>query len=505
METRVPADPARLPDDPAVLKSTIGQLLELVETQRRRIEHLEQHVGQLRRAHFGHKSERLAPDQLTLAFAEQIFPAELAPWLQPPVYKAPSRRPGGHGRSPLPKHLRRVKVLHDVLGPEKRCRDCGGDLHEFSRAISEQLEYTPSALVVVEHARPKYACRVCQGNVVIAAAPQAPIEKGLPGPGLLAYVAVSKYDDHLPLYRQQEIFRRHGVDIARSTLSDWVAAMAELLEPIVAEMTADVLRSKRIHTDDTPVPVLDETLDHTRQGRLWVYVGDKAHPQVVFRYTPNREQRWAQEFLKPYRGYLQADAYSGYDLLYRTGRVVEVGCWAHARRKFFDSQETDPPRAVAALGFIRRLYDVEEAALHTTAAERKALRQEYSRPALQAFRAWLSGESAGLLPNSPIGKAFTYAHNQWAALGRYVEDGDLAIDNNAAERALRSVAVGRKNWQFCGSDEGGHRAAILYTLIESAKRAGVEPFAYLRDVVDRVSTHPARAIADLMPFRWKPR
>lgn len=505
MDERVNADPAHLPDDPAVLKGVITQLLELTQEQRRRIGELEHQVAQLRRLHFGHKSERLVPDQLTLAFAGRAFGAELPPPCPARALEPQSRPGNGHGRAPLPKHLRRIQVVHDLAAGDKRCAECGGTLVEFSQATCEQLEYTPASLVVVEHVRPKYACRACQGNVVVAPPPPAPIEKGLPGPGLLAYVAVAKYDDHLPLYRQQEIFRRQGVEIARSTLGDWVAATADLLAPVVEVMAKDLLASKKIHTDDIPVPVQDETRNHTRQGRLWVYLGDESHPHVVYRFSPNREQRWAQEFLKNFEGHLQADAYTGYDALYTTGRVVEVGCWAHARRKFFDAQISDAARAVTALGFIRRLYDVEEAAANVSAAERRSLRQDHARPVLGAFGRWLSDEGGSVLSQSPMGDAIGYVRRQWDALNRYLEDGDLAIDNNVAERSLRSVAIGRKNWQFCGSDEGGHRAAVLYSLIESCKRASVEPFAYLRDVLDRVSTHPAKAIERLMPCRWKPR
>ncbi len=430
MAERAAFDPQNLPDDPAVLKRTIVELAE-------RMGELERQLGILRRAQFGASSERVSsPDQLSL-FAPKPYLAQLPP--APP----PALTPGsaGHGRGRLPSHLKRISKVHDVPPDQKRCGDCGKDLLRIGAETAEQLEYTPSTLVVIRHERPKYACKDCQTGVVIAEPPPAPIQKGLPGPGLLAHVAVSKFDDHLPLYRQQEIYRRQGVEIARSTLGDWVAAMAELLEPLVREMSRELLKSKVVHTDDIPVPVLESP--HTRQGRLWVYLGDRDHPQIVYRYSPNRQQQWAQEFLADYQGYVAADAYQGYDALFTTGRRVEVGCWAHARRKFFDAQESDAVRSSTAMELIRELYQVEEEAKPLAAEERRRLRQEKSRLLLKSIEEWMRSQELSVLPKSALGTAFTYARHQWTALNRFVEDGDLAIDNNAAERALRGIAVGR--------------------------------------------------------------
>jgi transposase len=492
MDERGAAVLTKLSDDPLVLKRVIAELAA-------RVEQLEHQLGVLRRAHFGSTSERLSsPDQLSLLGKPQAYPAEL-PAAAPPQAKP---TPPGHGRSPLPPHLKRILRTVDVPEDNKRCPDCGKVRARIGADTAEQIEYTPATLVVIRTERPKYACRDCQEGVVVAEPPPAPIEKGLPGPGMLAYVAVAKYDDHLPLYRQQEIFRRQGVEIARSTLCDWVKATSELLDPVVDAMMQDLLASKVIQTDDIPVPVQESP--HTREGRLWVYLGDRSHPHIVYRFSPNRQQQWAQEHLKPYHGYVQADAYTGYDKLFEDPTRIEVGCWAHARRKFFDAQGSDAVRSAAALQYIRELYRVEEDTKELAAPERQALRHERSRPVLEALRAWMTAEELSILPKSPLGEAFTYARNQWAALNRYVEDGDLAIDNNASERALRGVAVGRKNWLFAGSDDGGRRAAVLYSLIESAKRAGVEPWAYLRDLLVRIDTHPANRIAELTPFQWKP-
>lgn len=491
MDERAKLDLKNLPDDPAVLKRTILQLAQ-------RLEELERQLGHLRRAHFGASSERVAsPDQLSL-FPSNAYPAQLPP--TPPPAR-PAAPPAGHGRGLLPKHLKRIPKVHDLPAAEKCCGGCGKELHRIGEESSEQLEYTPSTLVVIRHERPKYACRACQDGVKIAELPAAPIEKGLPGPGLLAHVAVAKYDDHLPLYRQQEMFRRQGVEIARSTMGDWVEAVAELLDPVVGEMAKDLLLSKAIHTDDIPIPVLESP--HTREARLWVYIGDRSHPHVVYRYSPNRQKVWAQEFLANYQGYVSADAYQGYDGLFVTGQRIEVGCWAHARRKFFDAQASDAARSATALGLIRALYQVEEDARELPPEQRRALRQERSVPVLKSIKDWMVSQEMDILPKSALGEAFTYARNQWTALNRYVDDGDLAIDNNAAERALRGIAVGRKNWLFAGSDEGGRRAAVIYSLIESAKRVGLNPEAYLKDLLERISTHPMSRITELTPGPWK--
>jgi transposase len=329
---------------------------------------------------------------------------------------------------------------------------------------------------------------------------------------MLAHVVVSKYADHLPLHRQAVILGRQGLEVNRSTLCGWTAQVAELLEPLHEAMKVEVLKSKVIHGDDTPVAVLDRREDpppgvgqkrkKARQGRLWVWVGDKGHPHTVFDYTPNRRREGPLDFLGGWRGYLQADAYPGYNTLYRERGVVEVACWAHTRRKFFDALDVDRERGQAALAFIHRLYQVEAQARDMEPRQRQKLRQKEALPVLLAFKEWLDGQALLVLPRSAMGEAMGYALRQWPALCRYVEDGDLAIDNNAAENALRGVALGRKNWLFEGSDEGGKRAAVLYSLIQSCRRHKVEPYAYLKDVISRISGHPARKLKELMPAYW---
>jgi hypothetical protein len=335
----------------------------------------------------------------------------------------------------------------------------------------------------------------------------APIDKGLPGPGLLAQVAVSKYGDHLPLHRQEEIFQRQGVELPRQTMCDWMRDCAELVSPLYEMMKQRVLGSKAVQTDDTPVPVLDPDLPRTRTGRIWTYVGDDQHPYTVYDYTPTRSRDGPEEFLKTFRGFLQADAYSGYDHFYKEPDrgVVEVACWAHARRKFFEAQSSDLMRSMVMLAYIRLLYDVEREArdekLDGEAC--RALRQEKSKPILDDIRAYLEREQPRVLPKSPEGEAIAYTLSNWKALTRYSDDGDLKIDNNGAERSLRGVAVGRKNWMFYGSDNGGRTAAVLTSLIATAQRLAIDPFAYLRDLFERMGDHPQKRLAELLPDQWK--
>jgi hypothetical protein len=373
----------------------------------------------------------------------------------------------------------------------------------------------PASLVVLQHARPKYACAGCQANVVIAGRLPEPIEKGLPGPGLMAQVAVSKYADHLPLYRQEGVFRRFGVGLARSTMCDWMAAAAGLLEPIVQAMLRRVLASRVVQTDDTPVKVQDHDGGRIKTGRLWVQIGDGANRFIVYDYTPDHSGAGPRRVFQGYKGYLQADACSVYDGLFADGSIQEVGCWMHARRKFHEAKSSDPARSHVLLAWVAGLYEVEDdtkrarkrhpewddAAWH---AHRYALRRGRSQPILEAVRRWLDAEQPRVLPKSPIGEAIGYALNHWGALVRPLEAGYLEIDNGASERALKPVALGRKNWLFAGSDEGGKTAAGLMSLCATCKERGVEPFAYLRDVIERVSTHPNSRLEELLPDRWKP-
>jgi transposase len=382
---------------------------------------------------------------------------------------------------------------------------------------------------VIEHVRLTYGCPQCERDaspdgpqIVTADKPLQPIEKGLAAPGLLSYVIVSKYGDHLPLHRLERIFDRYGIDIARSTMCDWAAQCAEALQPLYDLMVDEVRASGVIHTDDTPVKVQDRGRTQTRTGRFWVYLGNDDHPCTVFTYTPSRSRDGPLAFLRGWgkdeRVYLQADAFGGYDGIYAGeagGQVTEVACWAHARRKFYDARSSDPAGSTQALAHIKLLYDVEQQAKKSAAknqfdltAERRCLRQELAVPRLAQFREWLESRQAErggpALPKSPMGQAIQYTLNQWDALCVYTTDGRLAIDNNASENALRRVAIGRKNWLFCGSDNGGRTAATLFSLIATCERHRVEPMAYLRNVLTRIAAIPVSQLGNLLPDRWQP-
>lgn len=535
-----------------LLRAEREQFLEQLQQKGREIDSLQHQLQQLLRRLFGRSAEKIDPKQMLLfeTLLNQLAPPTPVAEALPESAPAPRPATHGHGRRRLPSDLPRKKVIHDLPEGEKPCPCCGKMRHVIGQEVSEQLDYVPAKLTVIEHVRLKYACRACEENasetgpqIVTAEKPLSPIEKGLAAPGLLSYVIVSKYGDHLPLYRLEHILARHGIQIARSTMCDWAAQCAALLRPLVDRMVHEVLQSKVIHTDDTPVDVLDRQLDQTRTGRFWVYLGDKLHPYTVFAYTPSRSRDGPRAFLQNWSGYLQADAFGGYDGIYAGqagGCVSEVACWAHARRKFYDARSSDAAASTHALAYIRLLYDVEDeakqraAALENENAQRhepagarvseeasrqdalnpapsraaiiRALRQEKTVPRLEQFKAWLELQQAArggsVLPKSPMGQAITYALNQWDALNVYTTHGDLAIDNNAAENALRRVALGRKNWLFCGSDNGGSTAAVLFSLIATCQRHRVDPFAYLRAVLTRIPATPINELDQFLPDYW---
>lgn len=506
-----------LPGDLEDAHRLIRELLATLREQTHLNANLQHQLEQLLRRLYGKKSEKLDPNQLLL-FAREILEAGAAEieTTPEPAAASPSKRPvKGHGRKPLPASLPRREVMHDVPLETRPCPDCGEIRRPIGREIREQLEYVPASMIVLQHVWPKYACAGCQGNVVEAQRVPEPIEKGLPGPGLLAHVAVSKYADHLPLYRQEGIFKRFGVELSRSTMCDWMAAAASLLEPLVKAMRDRVLMSKVVQTDDTPVKVQDHDGKGIKTGRLWVYIGDWENRFIVYDYTPDRSRDGPERILNGFEGYLQADAYSAYDALFKSGKIVEVGCMMHARRKFHEARTSDPARSHRMLAWVAGLYEVEADAQETRKkhpewddsawhAHRHDLRIARSKPILDAIRAWLEAERPRVLPKSPIGEAIGYALNHWNALIRPLDAGFLELDNGASERAMKPVALGRKNWLFAGSDEGGRTAATLMSLCATCKELGVEPFAYIRDVLDRVSTHPASRIGGLLPDRWRP-
>jgi transposase len=463
----------------------------------------------LKRQLFGRKSETMDPKQ-RLLFADLFdklqqqldqrsvpqaatTPAASAPKV-PPANR-PARR---NGRVPLPAALPRVR---EYLDPDPRLMK---NLRCLGEDVTEILEYIPAGFYVRQIIRRKYAPGGSQGSVIMAPLPPLPIEKGRPGPGVLAYVITSKYCDHLPLYRLEQIFARHGLHIPRTTQWDWVRDSADLLEAIALAMKRRILASDQLFTDDTYIPIQDKSRTQVRDGYLWPYL-DRAN-NVYFDYTTTRSHEGPERMLKGYQGSIQADAFPGYDGLYGEGKATEVGCWGHARRKFDEAKQTDPLRANQMLALIAQLYVVEDQARaeHRDAEGVKALRQEFSKPILDdQIKPVLDAWNTEVLPKSPIGKAVTYALNQWEALNRYLENGILCIDNSLSERVIKLVALGRKNWLFSGSDDGARRAAILYSLIASCKLCGIDPFVYLRDVLERINTHPAHRIDELTPPQWK--
>lgn len=540
------ATPEALPQDLTACHALIRQLLDAHVEDARLIEGLQHQLRNLLRRAYGRSSEKLDPQQLAL-FEKMLadLAALPAPACEPPPPPTiPATKPastngeGGHGRRRLPAELERRPVVVDLPEDQKACPCCKALREPMGDEITEKLDFEPARVFVRQEIRRKYVCKACEASaapagpqIAIAEKPLSPIEKGLAAPGLLAHLIISKYGDHLPLHRLERILERHHIDIARSTMCDWMAQCAQVLRPLYHLMVKEVLASRIIHTDDTPVDVLDrEYPGTTKTGRFWIYLGDKDHPQIVFTYTPSRSRNGPMEFLKGWgkdqQVYLQADAFGGYDGIYAGeagGNVIEVACLAHARRKFYDARDSDAATSTQALAYIRLLYDVEDQAKEkfekqapgegggekrSLSAIRLALRQELSVPRLEQFHVWLKSRQAvhggPVLPKSPMGQAITYALNQWDALCVYTADGDLAIDNNASENALRRVALGRKNWQFCGSDTGGHTAAVLFSFIANCQRHRVNAFDYLRDVLTRIAAHPMNQLVELLPGRWHP-
>lgn len=515
---------AQLRRENQLLRVERQQLTEALAEETRQREKLEYQFQLLLRRFTGRSSEKLDKNQLALfeKLLEELAPTTTTP--QPAVVSAApaSLQGAAHGRRKIPANLPREQVIHDLPEEDKPCPCCGKMRCVIGKQVHEKLKWVPAKITVVEHVRLTYACRHCEQaaapsgpQIVTADQPLSPIEKGLAEPSLLAQVIVSKYSDHLPLHRLERILERHGIDIARSTMCDWMRDCAQLLKPLYALMVKEVLQSKVIHTDDTSVQVLDKNLPQTRTGRLWVYLGDRDHPYTVFDHTATRERDGPMKFLngwgKDRRVYLQADAYGGYDGIHRGeagGQVTEVACWSHARRKFYDARDSDSATATQALAFIRLLYDVEDQAKELSPDQRAALRQVKSLPRLTEFRAFLESKQAArggtVLPKSPMGQAITYAFNQWEALCVYTADGNLAIDNNASERALRRIAVGRGNWTFLGSENGGHTAAILFSLVATCQRHAVNAFDYLCHVLTRIAAHPINRLAEFLPDRWQP-
>jgi transposase len=487
-------------------------LKALVLAQQTEIENLNLLVLKLKRMHFGPRSEKRDAEigQLELRLedletsqaAVEPLPARMATAaVSQTVAKKPVRRP-------LPAELPRE--VETIAPRQEACPDCGGTLRPLGEDVAEVLEYVPARFKVIRTVRPKLSCACCS-RIVQAPAPNRPIDKGLAGPGLLAHVLVAKYADHLPLYRQSEIYAREGVDLDRSTMADWVGGASRTLRPLVEALKSYVLSAEKLHGDDVPVPVLEPGSGKTKTGRLWTYVrddrpaGSVAASAVWFAYSPDRKGEHPAGHLKNYCGFLQADGYAGFNKLYESGVIVEAACWAHVRRKFFELHQGHcSPVAKEALERIAQLYRIEKEVRGRPPKERKEMRQARSRPLLEAMHLWLKTTMSKLSRKSDLAKAIHYALERWAALVMYVDNGRVEMDNNAAERALRTVALGRKNYLFAGSDAGGERAAAMYSLLGSAKLNGIDPEAYLTAVLGRIADHPINRIGELLPWNLFP-
>jgi transposase len=504
-------DLANLPSDIDLLHHLVRDMAAVVETRDDEIERLQRLIKQLQRTQFGRRSERLDLDQLALGLedldadiartkAHHVVPSANDP---EPDSRAASRRPT------LPDHLPREDVRLDVESDE--CPGCGGRLHSIGEATSEMLDWVPAQLRVLRIRRPKYGCRAC-GTIHQAPAPERAIAKGLATPGLIAQVLVSKYCDHTPLYRQAQILARHGVRIERSTLAGWVGGACWWLEPLQARLAAHVFASTKLFADDTPLPVLDPGRGRTKTGRLWVYARDDRPwagpdpPAAVYFYSPDRKAKWPTAHLEGFQGVLQVDGYAGFETLAANGDIVLAACWAHVRRKFYEfHQATGSPIGAEALRRIAELYAVEKRIRGQPAKARQRAREAESRPLIEAMKPWLEDQLRRVPPRGGLAGAIRYALARWPALCRFLDDGRIELDNNPVERAIRPVALGRKNHLFAGSDGGAERWATVCSLIATARLNDVEPYAYLSDVLRRMTDgHPVNRLDDLLPWNWSP-
>jgi transposase len=534
----VPITPAELPSDVAALRSMVAAQAAELATQARRlveietarqaqdvelaaaraglveqrfeIEALKARLARALRVAFGRSSEKLRDRveqlELTLADIDELL-AETAPSNDPDAEPEMPEMPKPVRRA-LPEGLPREVVEHAAPCHDKTgaCLACGGALRRLGEDVTELLEYVPGSFRVIRHVRPKLSCRSCE-TITQAPAASLPIRRGRAGPGLLAHVLVAKYCDHLPLHRQAEIYAREAVDLPRSTLADMVGQTARLMRPLVDALARHVMAGARVHADDTVVPVLEPGLGRTRTARLWTYVRDDRPfggtdpPAALYRYSPDRKGEHPRMHLREFRGILQADGYAGFAGLYGDGRVVEAACLAHARRKFWDMHEaTKSPLARAALDRIAALYRIEDTIRGRPPDQRLSARKEHAAPLIVDMRYWLEATRSRISGRSNLAAAIRYTLSRWEALTLILRDGRACIDNSAAERAMRPIAVGRRNWTFAGSHAGGERAAAIYSLIETAKLHGLDPEAYLRHVIERIADHPVNRVADLLPW-----
>jgi len=529
MNVTLPVDPLDLKHENAALRERLAEVeaalaaktaeaeanAAMAEANAAKAERLQQSLDALARQIFGRSSERVDPRQLQLAFEEAVKAGETPPPFvgeapdeeTPPADDDPKKRKKRkkrNGRAPLPAHLPRERKPHNPDPEELICECCGGEKTAFGEEVTSQLEYRPASFVVIEHVREKFSCKKCHAGVTTAPLPAFPIDRGRPGAGLLAEIITRKYGDHTPLNRLSGIFAREGVSLSKQTLCDWIRASAgpKLLKPIYEEIRRSVFASPVIQADETGIRVLRHSIPGRRKGQIWA-VG--ARPgEVCYAYAPTKDGEWVVNLLGRYKGFLQADAANGFDVLYKDGSIVEVGCNAHCRRRFVKAKDAGERAAVWVLAAYKKLYAIEREAREEglDSDARLRLRQEKSKPLVEQLYKYLDELATTLRPSSLTAQGVKYARNHREALCRFLEDGRLEIDNNRAERALRQVALGRVNWTFAGSPAGAERATILYSLVASCKELGINPAAYLKDVIERIPSHPNRLIAELTPRGW---
>ena len=507
-------DLAALPSDVDTLHQLVQDLAAQVADDRSELAQAQAEIERLRliirrfqRAQFGRRSERIDGDQLALGLEDLDADIARLQARHPAASAQDVGSPPASHRQGLPGHLPREDVAIDI--DERVCPCCGGALHVIGETVNEMLDLVPARLRVLRIRRPKYGCRGC-GTIHQAPAPERPIAKGMASPGLLAHVLVSKYCDHTPLYRQSQIFARHGVEIERSTLANWVGGACWWLEPLQARLATHVFGSAKIFADDTPIPVLDPGRGRTKTGRLWVYTRDDRPwggpdpPAAVYFYSPDRKAERPASHLEAFHGVLQVDGYAGFERLTERGEIALAACWAHTRRKFFDVHEaTGSPIADEALRRIAELYVIERSIRGRAAEERRRVRDSRSRPLVEAMKPWLEAQLGRIPGRSGLANAIRYTLSRWPALCHFLDDGRIELDNNSVERAIRPVALGRKNHLFAGSDGGAERWATVCSLIASAKLNDVEPFTYLKDIFQRmIEGHPMSRIDELLPWNW---
>jgi transposase len=530
------------PQNPVLLQARLAALTSMLETQASAVEQLRVErdtfrterdtanaevetlqliIKQLMRSRYGARSEKLDPDQLQLALEEVAQSLGAAQAVVDPEAAADrkvtgERKPPQRNRGALPAHLPRVEIVIDI--EDQRCPCCRSPMHVIGEDVAEMLDVVPAVYQVKVIRRPRYGCRGCEGAIVQAPAPERPLTGGMATEALLAQVLVAKYSDHLPLYRQAQIFARHGIDLDRSTLANWVGRACWWLRPLAELLLGSILSSPKIFADDTPVPVLDPGRGRTKTGRLWSYARDDRPwqgplpPAVAYVYSENRQGAHPQSHLAAFGGVLQVDGYAGFKALAgeqkerKEGAVQFAFCWAHVRRKFFDFHHaTGSPIAAEALRRIAELYQIEARIRGRPPDQRARIRQAQSRPLVEAMKTWLEGELARISAKSALADAIRYAVRHWTGLGLFLEDGRVEIDSNTVERTIRPIKLGAKNHLFAGSDGGAESWAVIASLIQTAKLNAVEPFAYLRDVLERIVSGKTKAneLSSLLPWAWK--